>query len=139
MQVLQARQPAYDADELTEVATVLLVEDEDLVRRLVAELLRRDGYAVLAAARPSEAVEAAERHGGEIHVLLTDVVMPEMNGPQLAVRLREGRPELKVLYMSGYEDTALSQHGVAPGEHAFVGKPFAPAELARAVRALLDR
>ena len=114
--------------------TVLVVDDEGEVQALVQAVLVRYGYTVLGAERPTEAVKIAERHPGTIHLLLTDMVMPEMSGPTLAQRLRELRPDMAVLYMSGYADYIA---GLDPGP-ALLQKPFTPEAVARAVRAALD-
>jgi CheY-like chemotaxis protein len=112
--------------------TVLLVEDEAEVRSLLQAVLSEHGYEVLSAGRPSEAVEIAERHPGPIHLLISDMVMPEMGGPALARRLLSGRPEMAVLYMSGYTDQMLGD--TIP----FLQKPFTPDVILRTVRAALD-
>ncbi|HOK48424.1 MAG TPA: response regulator, partial [Bryobacteraceae bacterium] len=115
--------------------TVLLVEDEDEVRRLVAELLSQRGYTVLEASHPDDAVRICREHREEIHLLLTDVVMPGMNGPELAERLAWLRPNMKVIYMSGYTDDARMGNGL---EALLLKKPFTPSELARKIREVLD-
>jgi len=117
--------------------TVLLVEDEDVLRGLLAKFLRLYGYSVLEARHGGEALLACERHQGPIHVMVTDVVMPQMSGRELADRLTPLRPEMKVLYMSGYTEDALVQHGVADLSVTFLQKPFRPIELARRVHAVL--
>ena len=118
--------------------SVLLVEDEPEVRRLVEKLLGLRGYRVLSAASPAEAIAMARRHEAPIELLLTDVIMPGMNGRELARILAETRPRMRVLYMSGYTDAAISQQGIlAPGT-AFLSKPFTPDVLARKVREVLD-
>ena len=117
--------------------TVLLVEDEDVLRGLLAKFLRLYGYTVLEARHGGEALLTCERHQGPIHVMVTDVVMPQMSGRELADRLTPLRPEMKVLYMSGYTEDALVQHGVADLSVAFLQKPFKPIELARRVHAVL--
>jgi CheY-like chemotaxis protein len=118
--------------------TVLVVEDEDQVRSLTQETLQRQGYAVLAARHPGEALLLAERHPGPIHLLVTDVVLPQMDGRELADRLAAARPELKVIYVSGYASGASTQVGGAKPGRGFLGKPFSPAALARKVREVLD-
>jgi len=118
--------------------TILLVEDDAEVRRLTAEMLTRQGYAVLEAASGQTAIRLWQQHKASIDMLLTDVVMPLMAGPELATRLRAGRPELKVLYMSGYAGELLEQYGVASAAAAFLHKPFTSDVLAHSVRALLD-
>jgi two-component system, cell cycle sensor histidine kinase and response regulator CckA len=118
--------------------TVLLVEDEEEVRSAVGESLQMRGYSVLRARHGREALMICRRHEGPIHLLLTDVVMPQMTGPELAQRISLLRPEIKVLYVSGYTSDALAQHNmIAPGT-AFLQKPFTPEALARQVRAVLD-
>ncbi len=118
--------------------SVLLVEDEPEVRRLVEKLLGLKGYKVLSAASPAEAIAVSRRHEAPIDLLLTDVIMPGMNGRELARILAETRPRMKVLYMSGYTDAAISQQGIlAPGT-AFLSKPFTPDVLARKVREVID-
>ena len=117
--------------------TVLLVEDDEALRTLAREILSILGYTVLEATSPSEALRLAEGHPGTIHVLLTDVVMPQMNGRQVADHLLVARPDLKVLFMSGYTDAAIVQHGVLePGTH-FLQKPFTPDGLGRKLREVL--
>jgi signal transduction histidine kinase/CheY-like chemotaxis protein len=116
--------------------TVLLVEDEDAVRDLAREILQERGYAVLEARNGREAIEVAARTPEPISLLLTDVVMPGMMGPELARRLTAGRPGLKVLYVSGHPDRAVGSEARAPG--LFLHKPFSPEALAAKVREALD-
>ncbi|HXZ27734.1 MAG TPA: PAS domain S-box protein [Terriglobales bacterium] len=118
--------------------TILLVEDEDGVRALVHEVLRKNGYTVLQARHGGEALLLCERHAGTIHLLLTDVVLAQMSGHELALRLSALRPDMKVLYMSGYTDEAIVHHGVLEPGTAFLQKPFTTEALARKVRAVLD-
>ena len=117
--------------------TVLLVEDEDVLRGLLAKFLRLYGYTVLEASHGGEALLACERHQGPIHLMVTDVVMPRMSGRELADRLIPLRPEMKIIYMSGYTEDTLVQHGVTDQSVAFLQKPFKPIELARRVYAVL--
>ncbi|HXA95835.1 MAG TPA: PAS domain S-box protein [Candidatus Dormibacteraeota bacterium] len=119
--------------------TVLLVEDEAEVRDLAREILEGGGYAVLQACDAQEAVLMAERHAGPIHLLLTDVIMPRQSGRALVERLRPLRPEMRILYMSGYTNEAIVRHGVLDPDTLFIQKPFTPAGLAQKVRAALDR
>ncbi len=136
---LEERQPpppARAAEPGTE--TVLLVEDEPEVRRLVEKLLRLKGYRVLSAASPAEAIMISKRHEAPISLMLTDVIMPGMNGRELARALAATRPAMRVLYMSGYTDAAMSQQGILPQGTAFLSKPFTPEALARKVREVLD-
>jgi len=117
--------------------TVLLVEDEDAVRALAREVLRRHGYIVLEARHGVDALRIAERHTDTIHLMVTDVVMPHMSGRELAERLSTVRPHMKVLFMSGYTDHALMYRELAPGS-SFLQKPFTPEVFARKVRHVLD-
>jgi hypothetical protein len=118
--------------------TILLVEDEDAVRRIVESALRRQGYRVIAAQNGGEALLLCEQHEGTIDLLVTDVVMPQMSGPQLARRLATARPGMKVLCMSGYTDDSIVRHGVLPSGFAFLQKPVTPVTLASKVREVLD-
>ncbi len=118
--------------------TILLVEDEDEVRALARESLESFGYTVLEARNPEEALNAFRAHPGPIHLLLTDVVMPQMSGRVLADRLVAARPGLKVVFMSGYTSNAIVHHGVLDEGTAFVQKPFTPGTLARKVREVLS-
>jgi len=118
--------------------TVLVVEDEKLVRDLVREILSQHGYDVLEASRGTEALEVSGRHKGPIHILISDVVMPGMTGPELARRLTALRPEMGVLFMSGYTDDAILQHGVFEHGAEFLQKPFKASALGAKVRKVLD-
>ncbi len=119
--------------------TVLLVEDDDEVRGLAREILDAFGYHVLEARRGDEAVAIAVQHAGVIHLLVTDVVMPGMNGREVAEAVARQRPETKVLYLSGYTENAIVHHGIVDRRTAFLQKPFAPDTLARKVREVLDQ
>jgi len=118
--------------------TVLLVEDEHAVRRLIQRVLEGAGYRVLAAEGPAEALRLCQRHPEPIDLMLTDVVMPLMSGRELASRTAAVRPEMRVLYVSGYMEDVIAHHGVLEPEIAFLGKPFAPDQLTRKVREVLD-
>ncbi len=118
--------------------TVLLVEDEPEVRDLAREILEGNGYTVLQACDAQEAVFMAERHAGPIRLLLTDVIMPRQSGRALVERLRPLRPEMQVLYMSGYTNEAIVRHGVLDPDTLFIQKPFSPAALGHKVRAAID-
>ena len=118
--------------------TVLLAEDEEVVRRLAREILTGNGYKVLEAGNGREALLLSEAHRGEIHLLLTDVVMPKINGRELSERIRLLRPGLRILYMSGYTDDAIFRHGILEDGIPFLQKPFSPEALARKVREVLD-
>jgi CheY-like chemotaxis protein len=118
--------------------TILLVEDEDAVRSIIRLVLRQAGYTILEASRGTEAVRLAEQHSGPVHLLITDVVMPEMGGRQLVEHLARLRPNLKVLYLSGYTDDAVVRHGILQADVAFLQKPFTMAALTNKVRHVLD-
>ncbi len=118
--------------------TVLLAEDEDMVRTLTRRILESHGYRVLEARDGREALEMAERHAGPLHLLLTDVVMPTMSGNELAQHLRMSRPEAKVLYMSGYSENLVSHQGILDADVALIEKPFAEESLLQRVREILD-
>ncbi len=118
--------------------TILLVEDEPSVRELVGEILREEGYQVLTASSGAEALPLAHSHAGPIHLLLTDVVMPHMNGVELARQLTAHRPGVKVLFMSGYTNDPLVEQYLAAPHTSFMSKPLQIGGLAEKVRALLD-
>ena len=117
---------------------VLLVEDEPAVRAVATRVLREAGYTVFEAASGPAAVAVAERETRRIDVLVTDVIMPRMSGRELADRLLARRPELKVLYVSGYTDDSILHHGVLEPGMFFLEKPFAAEALLRKVRQVLD-
>jgi len=117
--------------------TILLVEDEPSVRRLVSQMLQLTGYTVLEASNGSEAIGLMDRLGGPVDLLLTDVVMPTMNGGALAQNLSERHPKMRVLFTSGYMDDVIVQEVVANGAQ-FLPKPFTPEALTQKVRAVLD-
>ena len=118
--------------------TVLVVEDEDAVRRVVKIALETTGYRVIEARNGTEALEVARTHAGRIHLVVTDVVMPEMSGRELAGRLTKDFPGLRILYMSGYTDDAVVRHGIVDARVEFLQKPFSPLALTRKVREALD-
>jgi PAS domain S-box-containing protein len=127
--------PTPQADEvLRGTETVLLVEDDPAVREVTAEQLESLGYRVLICASPHEALAVAAGHDGPLHLLLTDVVMPEMNGRELATRLTESRNGLRVLYASGYGEDVIARHGVVEGGVLLLQKPYSLEALARRVR-----
>jgi len=119
--------------------TILVVEDEAGVRELVAEMLRQYGYNVLKAASPLEALELSKQHDGPIQMLLTDVVMPQMSGRQLAGQLLPQRPEMRALYLSGYTENTVVRQGVLEPGVEFLAKPFSQDALAGKIREILDR
>lgn len=124
-------------EPLLDSRTILLAEDEDAIRSLVVRLLRRHGFQVLAARHGKEALELAEHHAGGIDLLLTDVVMPQMGGFELAERFRELRPDAKVVMMSGYTQGNVIPRGVSDGTTPFIQKPFETQQLMRTVQRAL--
>ncbi|HET9222799.1 MAG TPA: ATP-binding protein, partial [Roseiflexaceae bacterium] len=120
------------------VETLLVVEDEPAVRDLAARVLRAQGYTVLVAADGAEALARADEYGGRIQLLLADVIMPRIGGKALADQLLSRWPEIKVLFMSGYTDSAIAHRGHLDPDVAFIQKPFTPAQLAHKVRETLD-
>jgi signal transduction histidine kinase len=118
--------------------TILLVDDDEQVRHVARAILTRHGYVVLEARDAAHAIARAEATPAPIHLLLTDVVMPDMSGPDLAKRLAVTRPEMKVLCMSGYTDDTIIRHGVVESRVAYVQKPVTPESLSRRVREVLD-
>ena len=131
-----------DAAEMMELQdgneNILLVEDEDVVRDMAGRILRDHGYNDIEARRGDEAMNLSELYAGTVHLLLTDVVMPEMSGRELAEQLSPVRPDMKVLYMSGYTDDAVLRHGVQEERMPFLQKPFIPDALVLKVREVLD-
>jgi CheY-like chemotaxis protein len=119
--------------------TILLVEDEPTILRMTRMMLERKGYTVLPAATPGEAIDFANTHADKIHLLMTDVVMPEMNGRDLAGKLIPLYPEVKVLFMSGYTANVIAHHGVLDHGVAFIQKPFSMADMTAKVREVLDK
>jgi PAS domain S-box-containing protein len=117
--------------------TILLVEDDTALLQAMRLSLEKAGYAILAAQSPAEAMRIAESHLGPIHLMVTDVIMPGMSGPQLATGLSVLRPEMKVLYISGYTDEIITHHGVLEPGLSFLQKPFSPTTLARKVGEVL--
>jgi two-component system, cell cycle sensor histidine kinase and response regulator CckA len=118
--------------------TILLVEDDDPVRIVAMGILRRHGYNVLSARHAGEAILFCEQHSGTIHLLVTDVVMPQMSGPELAQRLAKDRPQMKMICMSGYTDDSIIRHGILEAKVAYLQKPLTTETLARKVRQVLD-
>jgi len=118
--------------------TILLVEDDDQVRVVARGILRRSGYHVIDARNAGEALLHSEKHPGTIHLLLSDVVMPQVSGPELAKRLASARPDMRVLCMSGYTDDSIVRHGVLEARIAYLQKPITPETLTTRVREVLD-
>ncbi len=135
----QAEQPAVSGSPAVRgTETVLVVEDEEGVRELIAALLRRLGYTVLTAADGEEALRISAQHREPIQLLLTDVVLPKTSGRQVAGQLKTARPDMAVLYLSGYTENAVVHHGVLDPDVAFLAKPFSHEALALKIRQVLD-
>ena len=128
------RIPLLPVEKSDNFETVLVVEDEDIVRELVCEVLEHQGYNILCARDGIEALNLADDYDGEIHLLVTDVIMPHMNGHELAAKLSALRPDMKVLYVSGYSDNDIGDHGTLDPRHELLQKPFTPQVLARKIR-----
>ncbi|MEX1256782.1 MAG: response regulator [Gemmatimonadota bacterium] len=119
--------------------TVLIVEDDDAVRAVIRRALTRFGYTILAASGGEEALRIASEHAGKIDLLLTDVMMPGMNGVDVAARVSELSPGIRVFYMSGYADRELMGKGLLDADTHFLQKPFTPQELGGRVKEILAR
>ncbi|MEK7468539.1 MAG: response regulator [Planctomycetota bacterium] len=124
---------------LTGPETILLVEDEDPLRALMVRALSGLGYTVLQAGDGPSAIRTAASHPGDIHLIISDVVMPGQSGPQVAAEIARARPNMRILYISGYTDDALGRHGVIDGDVEFLSKPFTPRTLGEKVRDVLER
>jgi PAS domain S-box-containing protein len=135
--VVSAPTKALDSP-LSQGETVLVVEDEPVLLMMAQTMLRKLGYRVLAAGTPSKAIELAEQHEGQIHLAITDVVMPEMNGRELAERLQALSPGLEILFMSGYTADVIAHRGVLEAGVNFLQKPFSVHDLATKVREVLQ-
>lgn len=118
--------------------TIVLVEDDDAVRLVTRRALEGAGYTILDAASGPGAIRIAEAYDGDVHLVVADVVMPDMSGPACVERIRAARAGTPALYISGHADDVLDAHGVADRTRHFVRKPFTPSELMRAIRELLD-
>jgi DNA-binding NtrC family response regulator len=134
----QVQAPAVAAPAVRGSETILLVEDETAILAMTTTMLEQLGYTVLAAGRPGEAIRLAEQYSGEIHLLMSDVVMPGMNGSDLAGNLVSRYPHLKRLFMSGYTANVIAHHGVLNEGVHFLQKPFSRRDLADKVREALD-
>jgi CheY-like chemotaxis protein len=134
----EEREPAPVPATLRGSETILVVEDQAQVRGLAVEVLQSYGYQVLEAATGGDALLLAERHPDPIALMITDVVMPRMTGNELAERLKPLRPNMRVLYMSGYTENAIVQRGILDCGVSYIAKPFAPVSLAGKVREVLD-
>jgi DNA-binding NtrC family response regulator len=130
-------QAEIHTDALHGNETILAVEDDDLLRPLIIDVLKIYGYEVLEARDGDEAWRLCKDHAGPIHLMLTDVVMPRMSGPQLAEQVAARRPQMKVLFMSGYTNDTILHHGILHEGISFIQKPFSPDDLAKKVREML--
>jgi two-component system cell cycle sensor histidine kinase/response regulator CckA len=118
--------------------TLLIVENEPAIRNLLQVALRRNGYTVLAAESGREALGLVRNHDGVIDLLITDVMMPDMDGPELVRQLSTIRPDTRTLFMSGYMDDTLGERGILSSNANFIQKPFSPRTIAQKVRDILD-
>jgi CheY-like chemotaxis protein len=133
-----APEPAPQPHTAHGTETVLVVEDEEAIRKMVVRTLGRLGYAVLQACDGVEALALAQAHPGPIHLLMTDVVMPRMSGGALAATLQAARGAIPVLYTSGHCDDAMARHGIQHEQVSFLPKPYALAQLGQRVREALE-
>ena len=136
--VTAGKEQAKVSDEISGSETVLIVEDNDALRKLAKNVLRKYGYEILEAENGEKALNVSETHEGPIHLLLTDVVMPRMSGTDLSEKLRSIRPETRVIYMSGYTADAIVRNGILRQNINFIEKPFSLESLAKKVRQVLD-
>jgi len=135
----EAGEKRIESDNPRGSETILVVEDDEIVRKLTCQALRRYGYQVIEAANGIEALLSCEKHPEPIPLMITDVVMPQISGPELATRLRRLHPETQVLYISGYTDDAVVRHGLLDAALYFLQKPFTPGALVHKVRDILDQ
>jgi CheY-like chemotaxis protein len=135
----RATPPATQRVSRASRGTILVVENEPAILRMITRLLEREGYLVLAAPSPDEALRLSAKHVGEIHLLLTDVILPGMNGRDLSQRLGAGRSGLKCVFMSGYTGDVMGQHSVLESTVAYLQKPFPMDDLLEKVATLLER
>jgi PAS domain S-box-containing protein len=133
-----APQKETDATSLRGTETILLAEDSNALREMAKEYLESVGYSVIESASGKDALEHAKEFSGIIHLLLTDIVMPEMSGPELAAELAAARPGIKIIYTSGYTDDAIARQGILDPAVAFIQKPYRPKALGRKIREVLD-
>jgi CheY-like chemotaxis protein len=140
--IVSSRRPGYLVESTNDQpprATILVVEDQAPVLKVVERSLERSGFTVITAATPEDGLAALKAHGKKVDLLLTDVVMPQMSGPELAVRAREFAPDLKLLFMSGYSGETVSEESRGLGKVSVVEKPFRPAELVQKVLEAIGR
>lgn len=135
---IQTEEPAPSSVAVAGTETILIVEDEEAVRKSAAEFLTENGYKVLQAAEGSEALKIAEQYSHPIHLLLTDVIMPHMSGRELSERIAPIHPETKVLFMSGYSNNLLSERQILDSKYVLLQKPFLLTALGRCIREILD-
>jgi CheY-like chemotaxis protein len=129
---------AKQRDIANTLETILLVDDEDYIRELVGAILSIEGYNVLEAGSGPQALKVSDEHDGRIHLLLTDVVMSPMTGSELVKQIAPRRPDMLILYISGFPDDAIVQYGIHQSRVSFLAKPFTPKALIQKIRTLLD-
>ncbi|MFL6595166.1 MAG: response regulator, partial [Chthoniobacterales bacterium] len=134
----QSKPMAPRPDGTQHFETVLVAEDEEIVRDLICDVLEEQGYEIICARDGVEALQMASEFDGPIHLLVSDVIMPQINGPELAAQLTALRPDMKVLYVSGYSDNDIGDHGVLDNAIELLQKPFTPQVLARKVREVIE-
>ena len=134
----ETRPTAAPLEKTRNFETVLVVEDEEIVRELVCDVLSEQGYNVMCASDGRDALKLASGYDGKIHLLITDVIMPHMNGQELATQLAVARPDMKILFVSGYSDNDIGDHGVLDPDIELLQKPFTPETLARKIRDVIQ-
>jgi CheY-like chemotaxis protein len=137
-QIITEKKKEISAELSKGTETILLVEDEDIVRHLSREIMEESGYTVIEAQNGLHALEICEQGDYQFDLLITDVVMPQMGGRELAERLKSEQPGIKVIFISGYTDDAVVRHGIKEADSNFIQKPFSPDELAEKIREVLD-
>jgi two-component system cell cycle sensor histidine kinase/response regulator CckA len=131
-------EPAPNVASVQGTETILIVEDDEAVSQLAVRVLRLAGYSVLTASSGAEAMQILERHGKPVHLVLTDIVMPGMSGPDLAAQLGEISPRTKIIFTSGYTDDSIVNQQLPGAAAHFIAKPYTTADLTRTVREVLD-
>jgi len=139
----EVQEQRRDESEFTQIphgsGTILLVEDDEAVRLLAKNVLEEHGYLIFCASNGTDALKFADQFSGKIDLILTDVVMPEINGREMVEKITQSQPEAKIIYMSGYTDDAVLKHGVKYGETNFIHKPFNPRDLLKKVKEVLEQ
>jgi DNA-binding NtrC family response regulator len=135
----EVKEKQVDEELLRGDDTILVVEDNEEVRKVTARILKMQGYRILEASNEDDAFSIGDQHDGPIHLIVTDIVMPKMHGPELAKHLSSSYPEMKVIYMSGHVENVISHHGILEKGMEYIQKPFTINGLVRKAREVLDK